>query len=87
MVAGLNAQLRLVCRGRLRVTLLPVLTWLESHANPALRNYGVHVDLAWFQATACGYRHYGLVVYAREEDNVPVSVGSIDGAIGNEESR
>ncbi|XP_062019140.1 uncharacterized protein LOC133735722 [Rosa rugosa] len=80
MVAGLNAQLRLVCRGRLRVTLLPVLRWLESHANPALRNYGVHVDLAWFQATAFGYRHYGLVVYALEEDH-------IDGAIGTEESR
>ncbi|KAM5565553.1 hypothetical protein ABKV19_019522 [Rosa sericea] len=78
MAAGLNAQLRLVCRGRLSVTLLPVLRWLESHANPALRNYGVRVDLAWFQATAFGYRHYGLVVYALEEDH-------IDGAIGNEE--
>ncbi|KAK9946595.1 hypothetical protein M0R45_012051 [Rubus argutus] len=86
IVAGLNAQLRLVCRGRLRVTLLPVLRWLESHANPALRIYGARIDLAWFQATACDYRHYGLVVYALEEDNDPVSVRSIAGAIGNEES-
>lgn len=84
IVAGLNAQLRLVCRGRLRVTLLSVLRWLESHANPALRIYGVRIDLAWFQATACDYRHYGLVVYALQEDNDPVSERSIDGI---EESR
>ncbi|XP_034218009.1 uncharacterized protein LOC117629574 isoform X3 [Prunus dulcis] len=87
MVAGLNAQLRLVCRGRLRVTLHPVLRWLESYANPALKIYGVRVDLAWFQATACGYCHYGLVVDALEEDSDPASVVSIDGAIRTEESR
>ncbi|KAM0968498.1 hypothetical protein TB2_016507 [Malus domestica] len=87
MVAGLNAQLRLVCRGRLRVTLQPVLRWLENYANPALKIYGVRVDLAWFQATSCGYCHYGLVVDAFEEDSEPASVGSIDGAIRTEESR
>ncbi|XP_068313299.1 uncharacterized protein [Pyrus communis] len=87
MVAGLNAQLRLVCRGRLRVTLQPVLQWLEHYANPALKMYGVRVDLAWFQATSCGYCHYGLVVDVLEEDSEPASVRSIDGAIRTEESR
>ncbi|KAJ0091167.1 hypothetical protein Patl1_12976 [Pistacia atlantica] len=68
LVAGLNAQLRLVRRGRLRVTFRPVLRWLETHANPTLRVHGVHVDLAWFQATTCGYCQYGLLVYAMDED-------------------
>lgn len=67
LVAGLNAQLRLVCRGRLRVTFKHVLQWLETHANPALRNHGIVVDLAWFQATASGYCQYGLLVYATDE--------------------
>lgn len=64
MVAGLNAQLRLVRRGQLRSTFLPVVRWLENFANPALRNHGIRVDLGWFQATACGYCQYGLLVYA-----------------------
>eukprot|EP00257_Ricinus_communis_P015247 XP_015573122.1 uncharacterized protein LOC8275643 [Ricinus communis] len=68
MVAGLNAQLRLVRRGRLRVTFRSVIKWLETHANPALRIHGIRVDLAWFQATACGYCQYGLLVYAIEEE-------------------
>ncbi|KAM1224466.1 hypothetical protein ACFX2G_044316 [Malus domestica] len=87
MVAGLNAQLRLVCRGRLRVTLQPVLRWLEHYANPALKIYGVRVDLAWFQATSFGYCHYGLVVDVLEEDSEPASVRNIDGEIRTEESR
>lgn len=81
LVAGLNAQLRLVRRGRLRVTFRPVLRWLESFANPALRIHGVRVDLAWFQATACGYCHYGLLVYAIGEESNWTSIRSVDGAI------
>ncbi|GLT57214.1 hypothetical protein SLA2020_302020 [Shorea laevis] len=82
LVAGLNAQLRLVCRGRLRVTFRPIIQWLETHANPALRIHGVGIDLAWFQATPCGYCQYGLLVYAVEEDNEPTSIGYTDGAVG-----
>ncbi|XP_075641458.1 uncharacterized protein LOC142613134 isoform X2 [Castanea sativa] len=85
LVAGLNAQLRLVRRSRLRVTFQPVLRWLETHANPALRVHGIHVDLAWFQATACGYFQYGLLVYAIEEENDPVSIGYIGGAVRTEQ--
>ncbi|KAF8033938.1 hypothetical protein BT93_C0275 [Corymbia citriodora subsp. variegata] len=68
LVAGLNAQLRLVRRGRLRVTFRSVLLWLETHANPALRIHRVRVDIAWFQATACGYYQYGLLVNAVEDE-------------------
>ena len=59
----MNAQLRLVRRGNLKGTFLPVLKWLETHANPALNTYGVRVDLAWFQASALGYCQYGLVIH------------------------
>lgn len=82
LVAGLNAQLRLVRRGRLRVTFRPVLRWLETHANPALSVHGVRVDLAWFQATSSGYCHYGLMVYALEDG--PAG-GSADVALRTEE--
>nr|POE61973.1 hypothetical protein CFP56_41805 [Quercus suber] len=54
LVAGLNAQLRLVRRSRLR-------------------------------ATACGYFQYGLLVYAIEEENNPVSLGYIGGALPTEQ--
>ncbi|AQK84594.1 hypothetical protein ZEAMMB73_Zm00001d037696 [Zea mays] len=64
LVAGLNAQLRLVRRGNLNTSLLPVLKWLESHANPELNTYRVRVDLAWFQTTALGYLQFGLVLHA-----------------------
>lgn len=73
LIAGLNAHLRLVRRGRLRVTFRAVLMWLESHANPALRVHGLRVDLAWFQATSSWYCHYGLLVYAIEEEIEPLS--------------
>lgn len=79
LVAGVNAQLRLVRRGRLRATFRPVLRWLETHANPTLRMHGVCVDLAWFQATACGYCQYGLLVYAVEGENETTSIESFDG--------
>ncbi|XP_062097852.1 uncharacterized protein LOC133803757 [Humulus lupulus] len=81
LVAGLNAQLRLVRRGRLRVTLRAVLRWLENFANPALRIHGIRVDLAWFQATACGYCHYGLLVYAIDEETDWMPIRSLDGSI------
>uniref|UniRef100_A0A0E0DMX3 DUF8003 domain-containing protein n=1 Tax=Oryza meridionalis TaxID=40149 RepID=A0A0E0DMX3_9ORYZ len=64
LVAGLNAQLRLARRGNLKATFLPVLKWLETHANPALNTYRVRVDLAWFQATALGYYQFGLVIHS-----------------------
>lgn len=80
VVAGLNAQLRLVCRGRLRVTFRSVLRWLETHANPTLRIHSIRVDLAWFQATSSGYCQYGLLVYALEEGNALSSLENVDGA-------
>ncbi|KAJ7554138.1 hypothetical protein O6H91_06G127300 [Diphasiastrum complanatum] len=66
MVSGLNAQLRAVRRGRLRKTLLPIINWLNSHANPWLCLQGVRVDLAWFHATASGYYQLGLVLTAAD---------------------
>ncbi|TVU17139.1 hypothetical protein EJB05_33155 [Eragrostis curvula] len=64
LVAGLNAQLRLVRRGSLKATFLPVLKWLETHANPALNTYRVRIDLAWSQVTALGYCQFGLVIHS-----------------------
>ena len=84
LVAGLNAQLRLVHRGWLRVTFRPVLLWLETHANPALRIHGVRIDLAWFQAAPGGYRQYGLLVYSTEEESEPISLGNTDGGVRTE---
>ncbi|GMI97958.1 hypothetical protein like AT5G11700 [Hibiscus trionum] len=84
LVAGLNAQLRLVRRGRLRVTFKPVIRWLETHANPALRIHGVRIDLAWFQAAPGGYRQYGLLVYSVEEENEPMSLGNTNGGVKTE---
>ncbi|XWS70282.1 hypothetical protein CRYUN_Cryun03dG0034800 [Craigia yunnanensis] len=81
LVAGLNAQLRLVCHGRLRVAFRPVLRWLETHANPALRIHGVRIDLAWFQAASGGYRQYGLLVYSVEEESEPISLGNTNGGV------
>ncbi|XVF48616.1 hypothetical protein PTKIN_Ptkin03bG0204300 [Pterospermum kingtungense] len=79
LVAGLNAQLRLVRRGRLRVTFRPVVRWLETHANPALRTHGVRIDLAWFQAVPGGYCQYGLLLHSVEEESEPRSLGNTDG--------
>nr|XP_043628452.1 uncharacterized protein LOC122599906 [Erigeron canadensis] len=61
-VAGLNAQLRLVRRGRIRAMFRTVITWIETHANPTLKNYGVRVDLAFFQASSGDSCQYGLLV-------------------------
>ncbi|KAJ0601687.1 hypothetical protein HanIR_Chr03g0131581 [Helianthus annuus] len=66
-VAGLNAQLRLVRRGRLRAMFRSVVKWLETYANPTLTIYGVRVDLAFFEATNREYYQYGLLVSSVEE--------------------
>ncbi|KAK1265041.1 hypothetical protein QJS04_geneDACA010502 [Acorus gramineus] len=78
LVAGLNAHLRLARRGRLRQTFLPVLSWLETHANPALSVHGVSVDLAWLQATSFGYCQIGLVVSATEVEPALIAVNDSD---------
>ena len=75
-MAGLNAQLRLVCCGHLKITYSHVISWLETHASARLKAYGVHVDLAWFQPTASGYCQFGLVVSAAEKENVLQSLES-----------
>ncbi|XP_057449726.1 uncharacterized protein LOC130740994 isoform X1 [Lotus japonicus] len=62
LVAGLNAQLRTVRHGSIRVTLGPVVDWINSHANPQLEFHGVKIELGWFQATASGYYQLGIVV-------------------------
>ncbi|KAH9327996.1 hypothetical protein KI387_000104, partial [Taxus chinensis] len=66
-VAGLNAYLRTVRQGCLRVTLVPVLNWLGTHATPSLKMHGIRVDLAWFQATTSGYYQLGLIVNEADE--------------------
>ncbi|KAG0575849.1 hypothetical protein KC19_5G035100 [Ceratodon purpureus] len=67
LVAGMNAQLRTVRQGSLRSTLLPLITWLETHANPWLAEEDVRIDLAWCQATASGYYQLGVVLNDAEE--------------------
>ncbi|WCJ20729.1 hypothetical protein M5689_002944 [Euphorbia peplus] len=62
LVAGLNAQLRTVRHGSIRSALLPVIGWINSHANPQLEFHGVNVQLGWFQATASGYYQLGILV-------------------------
>ncbi|KAI3865932.1 hypothetical protein MKW92_032960 [Papaver armeniacum] len=85
LIAGLNAHLRLVRRGNLRVSFVPILSWIENYANPALTIRGLRVDLAWFQVTACGYCQFGLVVYAVEEElDPPSSVESVYTASRND---
>ncbi|XP_034215904.1 uncharacterized protein LOC117627774 isoform X6 [Prunus dulcis] len=62
LVAGLNAQLRMVRHGSIRSHLIPVINWINSHANPQLVFHGVRVELGWFQATASGYYQLGILV-------------------------
>lgn len=66
LVAGLNAQLRLVHCGHLKTTFGHLISWLDTHANPSLCQYGIRVVLAWFQPTTSGYCQFGVVVYATE---------------------
>jgi hypothetical protein len=67
LVGGINAQLWTVRQGSLRSTLLPLIAWLETHANPWLAEQDVRIDLAWCQATASGYYQLGLVLNDAEE--------------------
>lgn len=62
LVAGLNAQLRMVRHGSIRSDLVPIINWINSHANPQLEFHGVKIDLGWFQATASGYYQLGILV-------------------------
>jgi hypothetical protein len=62
LVAGLNAQLRIVRHGSIRSALLPVIDWICSHGNPQLEFHGVKMELGWFQATASGYYQLGVLV-------------------------
>ncbi|KAK2439331.1 hypothetical protein P8452_34829 [Trifolium repens] len=78
LVAGLNAQLRLVHRGHLKATFGPIISWLDVFANPQLDAYGVRVDLAWCQPTASGYCQFGLVVQATANENISSSGESYD---------
>ncbi|XP_052180688.1 uncharacterized protein LOC127793928 isoform X2 [Diospyros lotus] len=78
LVAGLNAQLRLVRRGRLRKSFRSIKIWLETHANPTLGTYGVRVDLACFQPSVGGYCQFGLSVHAVEDESSQPSVDGQD---------
>ncbi|KAG0603647.1 hypothetical protein M758_10G110100 [Ceratodon purpureus] len=69
LVAGLNAQLRTVRKGALCTSLMPVISWLDTHANPWLFEQGVRIDLAWCQATASGYYQLGLLL--NHADDIP----------------
>ncbi|PIN14346.1 hypothetical protein CDL12_13027 [Handroanthus impetiginosus] len=79
LVAGLNAQLRLVRRGHLRTTFDPVICWLETHANKTLRAYGMRVHLTRFQPSATGYYQFGLVVRAVEDESTQSSSPGLHG--------
>ncbi|XP_060213917.1 uncharacterized protein LOC132641059 isoform X2 [Lycium barbarum] len=70
LVAGLNAQLRLVRRGHLRANFRPVISWLETHANPSLRAHGIRVYLTHSQPSAGGYDQFGLLVCSVENEPV-----------------
>ncbi|XP_044463835.1 uncharacterized protein LOC123194611 isoform X2 [Mangifera indica] len=85
LVAGLNAQLRLVCCGHLKITLGHVISWLETHANPILSTYGIRVNLAWFQPTSSGYCQFGLVVCAIENESLAQSIEGQDGPLLHEQ--
>ncbi|KMT03252.1 hypothetical protein BVRB_8g197950 [Beta vulgaris subsp. vulgaris] len=75
-VAGVNAQLRLVRRGQLKLTFEPVVNWLETLGNPVLSIHGLRIDLAWFQPTTLGYSQFGLVVC--QARNVHPARGSVN---------
>ncbi|KAL3535670.1 hypothetical protein ACH5RR_004131 [Cinchona calisaya] len=87
LVAGLNAQLRLVRHGHLRATFYPVICWLETHANPTLKCHGLRVDLACFQPSASGYCQFGLVVCAIEDEALRPAVERPDKHLIEKQSR
>nr|GMC58868.1 uncharacterized protein LOC109186463 isoform X3 [Ipomoea batatas] len=73
LVAGLNARFRLVRRGHLRDAFSQIVDWLETHANPSLRAYGIRVDLTRIQPSASDYYQFGVVVCAVENEPVQPS--------------
>ena len=79
LVAGLNVQLRLVRCDQLKSTFRPIISWLETHANPTLSVYNIRLDLARFQPTASGYYQFGLVVCAVENEHSPPSIDRLHG--------
>nr|GFC05066.1 hypothetical protein CTI12_AA010250 [Tanacetum cinerariifolium] len=79
LVAGLNVQLRLVRCDQLKSTFRPIISWLETHANPTLSIYSIRLDLARFQPTASGYFQFGLVVCAVENERSPPLVDRLHG--------
>ena len=60
----MNAQLRIVRNRSIRSSLVHVLDWINSHANPQLEFHGVKIEVGWFQATASGYYQLGVLVVA-----------------------
>ncbi|XP_038888231.1 uncharacterized protein LOC120078090 isoform X2 [Benincasa hispida] len=64
LVAGMNAQLRIVRNRSICSSLIPVIDWINSHANPQLEFHGVKIEVGWFQATASGYYQLGVLVVA-----------------------
>ncbi|GAB4852694.1 hypothetical protein Ancab_016908 [Ancistrocladus abbreviatus] len=80
LVAGLNAQLRLVRRGQLKMTFGPIIRWLETHANPTLNSHGIRIDLAWFHPTSFGYSQFGLVICASEPGHIKAIGGDTNGS-------
>ncbi|CAN4084720.1 unnamed protein product [Withania somnifera] len=70
LVAGLNAQLRLVRHRHLRTNFRTVISWLETHANPSLHAHGIHVYLTRSQPSSSGYGQFGLLVCTVENEPV-----------------
>ena len=60
----MNAQLRIVRNRSIRSSLVPVIDWINSHANPQLEFHGIKIEVGWFQATASGYYQLGVLVVA-----------------------
>ncbi|KVH93854.1 hypothetical protein Ccrd_004082, partial [Cynara cardunculus var. scolymus] len=86
LVAGLNAQLRLVRRDQLKSTFRPIISWIETYANPTLSAQHIRIDLARFQPTASGYCQFGLVVCAVDDEQSPPLIDRPHGLLGVQSS-
>ncbi|XP_076911612.1 uncharacterized protein LOC143569627 [Bidens hawaiensis] len=87
LVAGLNAQLRLVRCDQLKSTFRPIISWLDTYANPTLSAHHIRVDLARFQPTASGYYQFGLIVSAIEDEQSTPSFDQTRGSPSVDQSR
>ena len=67
LVAGLNAQLRMVRSGSIWSALVLVINWIKTYANPQLDFHGVKIELGWFQATASGFYQLGILVIVDDD--------------------